>query len=370
MEPLTLDAGTIRLRPHAERDLDGIVDQCTDPESVAWTTVPDPYTREPAEQFLAEVRRQWAADETYFFAVADAATDEFLGTVDLRPDGVGGGDLGFGLRAAARGHGVMSTALRMLARWAFDRDGLNLEVLHWRAFVGNWPSRRAAWAVGFRVEGTVRGLCHARGRRYDAWIGSLRRGDPLRPATRWYDPPRLAGTRCALRPFADGDVAAIQQAASDALTRHWLGDLPEPFTEDDAAAYLLRVRTEAADGTAMYAAVADPTTDACMGCVGLFDIELARDSAEVGYWMHPAARGAGAATEAVALLARHALADTDAGGLGFGRLGLRAATGNIGSQRVAEKVGFSRIGVQHRMKRLGDGTIDDLIEYELLRPED
>lgn len=366
MEPLTLDAGGVRLRPHTEADLDLIVDQCTDPESRTWTTVPDPYTREHAEQFLADIRRRWSTDVAFYFAIADAGSDEFLGTVDVSVDGAGQGELGFGLRAAARGRGAMSAALRAVARWAFDTDGLDLSVLHWRAFVGNWPSRRAVWAVGFRVEGVVRGLCAARGRRYDAWIGSLRRGDPLQPASPWYEPPTLVGRSCVLRPFANSDAIAIREALSDEQTRLWLGDVPEVFTASHVHAYLHRVRNEAASGTSLYVAAADPATDRCVGGFAIIDIEPEPGLAEVGYWVHPAARGAGLATEAVRLLARHAVIDRADGGLGLIRLGLRAAAGNTGSQRVAEKAGFTRVGVQRRMKRLGDGTIDDLVEYELL----
>ena len=56
---------------------------------------------------------------------------------------------------------------------------------HWRAVVGNWPSRKAAWRCGFRVEGTVRGLCPLPGGAQDAWIGSLHRDDPRRPCEPW-----------------------------------------------------------------------------------------------------------------------------------------------------------------------------------------
>jgi len=52
-------------------------------------------------------------------------------------------------------------------------------VVYWRAQVGNWASRRVAGRCGFRMEGTVRGLLEQRGERRDAWIGSLRRGEPL-----------------------------------------------------------------------------------------------------------------------------------------------------------------------------------------------
>jgi RimJ/RimL family protein N-acetyltransferase len=88
--------------------------------------------------------------------------------------------------------------------------------------------------------------------------------------------------------------------------------------------------------------------------------------AEVGYWMHPSARGTGIATDAVRLLVRHATIDRLDGGLGLRRLTLRTAAGNLASQRVAAKAGFERTGVERAAERLGDGTFDDLVGWDQL----
>jgi len=69
----------------------------------------------------------------------------------------------------------MSRALRLCLRWGFDVG--QFDVVQWKAEVGNWPSRRVAWACGFRVEGTVRGLIDHRGGRSDGWLGTLRGED-------------------------------------------------------------------------------------------------------------------------------------------------------------------------------------------------
>ena len=74
-------------------------------------------------------------------------------------------------------------------------------------------------------------------------------------------------------------------------------------------------------------------------------------------------------TAGVAMLVRHAFAPEDAGGLGLRRLVLRAAAGNTASQHVAEANGFVRTGQQRGAELLGDGTWDDLIDYDLLRSE-
>jgi hypothetical protein len=65
--------------------------------------------------------------------------------------------------------------------------------MHWHAYVASWASRRTAWRCGFRLEGTVRQLLAHDGRRYDAWVGSLVREEPMEPRHRWRDVPVLEG---------------------------------------------------------------------------------------------------------------------------------------------------------------------------------
>ena len=40
----TLTDGDVMLRPHRVEDADAVVEQCTDPTSIRWTTVPLGYT--------------------------------------------------------------------------------------------------------------------------------------------------------------------------------------------------------------------------------------------------------------------------------------------------------------------------------------
>ena len=114
----------------------------------------------------------------------------------------------------------MTRAARLAIAYAFDRDGI--EVVHWRAYVGNWASRRTAWRLGFRVEGTVRQLLTHDGRRYDAWTGSLLKGEPMEPPHRWFDVPVLEGERVRLRPWREDDAPATDPAP-DEPGRRFLG---------------------------------------------------------------------------------------------------------------------------------------------------
>src|SRR6478609_1350618 len=169
----TLTDGAVTLRAHRPDDIEEIVRQGQDARMQEWTTVPAPYERHHAEVFATELMPQgWLSPTgTKGFAIEalDGGQPRFAGTVDFRPDAQGGAEVGFGVAPWARGRGVMTAALRLGLGWAFE--AMDLEVVHWRANVGNWASRRVAWACGFTFEGTVRSLLAQRGERRDGWIG-------------------------------------------------------------------------------------------------------------------------------------------------------------------------------------------------------
>ena len=146
---------------------------CRDPETIRWTTVPDPYQRSDAEFFVHEYGpRVWARGTGAVFAIADGS-DGYAGVVELRlsPADPLVGDLGFVVAPDARGRGYCPAALAAVCAWGFT--SLDLARIEWRANVGNAASRRAAEKAGFTVEGTARhGLDH-RGVRLDAWVGAL-----------------------------------------------------------------------------------------------------------------------------------------------------------------------------------------------------
>jgi RimJ/RimL family protein N-acetyltransferase len=81
---------------------------------------------------------------------------------------------------------------------------------------------------------------------------------------------------------------------------------------------------------------------------------------EIGYWTSPSARGRGVMTEAAGALAQWVLDQ-----MGFARVELRIAPGNLASLRVAEKVGFRREGVARSAGIVHHGRVD-LVIFSLL----
>ncbi|GAA5148098.1 GNAT family N-acetyltransferase [Microbacterium pseudoresistens] len=181
MQPVTLTTERLVLRAPGIDDADAITAACQDPEIPRWTTVPSPYTRADAEEFIDLVAQWWHdGNQTIWGIFVDGATDGALvGTIGLHhiAEHAAGGnaELGYWMAAEARGRGYLVEAARAVLDWGFDERGLAR--IQWRAVVGNVASARAARALGFRFEGTQRqALTSARGRD-DGWIAALLPGD-------------------------------------------------------------------------------------------------------------------------------------------------------------------------------------------------
>ncbi|MEU8901271.1 GNAT family N-acetyltransferase [Nocardia sp. NPDC048505] len=182
------DSGIV-LRGHRAADIPAIIEQCHDPAMLKYTRIPRPYTTEDAHQLLDLAREGWAQPSPTsprFWAITVPSHDghAFAGTIDYRPTGHHTAVVGYGLHPAFRGAGVMAVALRLVADYAFGRDGQHL--LNWQAQVGNWASAKTARRNGFRFEGQVRGLClRPDGSASDGWIATLHRDDPRTPTQPW-----------------------------------------------------------------------------------------------------------------------------------------------------------------------------------------
>lgn len=200
MEPFVLASERVRLSVPTIRDVEEIAAICADPAIAEWTAVPAPYSRADAEAFVTGVvAGGWARETIFTWAVREpgAGDGPVLGMVGVTCEGDPGdervGELGYWAAPAARGRGLTTEAARLVADWALDPEGLGLVRAHWSAFVGNWASRRVAWKLGFRFEGTLRRWGVQRGVRRDSWVGSLLPDDPREPVEPW--PAEAAAVR-------------------------------------------------------------------------------------------------------------------------------------------------------------------------------
>ena len=368
VEVPVLSDGVVTLREHRPGDVDAVTQMCRDPDFARWTTVPVPYDRSMAAEFVGEVvPSAWREQTSFCWAIEatdDAGRSRFAGNLDVRtrprPD------IGYGLHPWARGRGVMSRAVRLATRWAFDVVGM--PVMHWECHAGNLDSWRVAWACGFSFEGTASAYSPQRGELRDAWLGILRAGDEQHSTMRWLETPVLEGPGVRLRGYTDADLPRMIEACGDPRTRHWLPSMPDPYTPESARDYVARCRLDASLGKRVTWAVADRGTDEFLADVGIFDLARPRcpGSGEIGYVAHPSARGRGVVTEAVRLVLGHAFAPAAEGGLGCHRVQIGASWGNAASRHVAETVGFRLAGHFRLDGVLGDGTYEDGAWYDAL----
>ncbi|MGI8577121.1 MAG: GNAT family N-acetyltransferase [Nocardioidaceae bacterium] len=360
----------VTLRAHTPADVQGVYEQCSDPLTQEFTKVPVPYTRDDAADFVAGRAEAWASGRWSFAveAAGGAAPNGFAGSITVRDDGCGIGGIAYGAHPGVRGRGVMTTAVKLIVDWAFAAQGMT--TITWGTNAGNLASWQVAWRNGFTFEGASRGDVAQRGRARDSWRGSLLAGDSREPKTRWLEPVPLTGERVVMRRLEFKDKHRMIAATTDPETMRWLGMFPFPRTAQAFEPFLVTRELSASLGQSVSWVAADPDTDDYLGSINLFGLlGLDYKSAEFGYWAHPDARGRSVVTEAVSLVAEHAFTPQSAGGLGLERLSLGAGDGNLASQRVARAVGFTRTGVDRRCYDLPDGSVIDLVRFDLLRPE-
>ncbi|MFK4088618.1 GNAT family N-acetyltransferase [Kribbella sp. NPDC020789] len=355
----------VTLRAHTDADIEPAYVMCQDPEMQRWTSIPVPYERAHATGFVTEIiPNGWRDGTSRTWAIEYAG--QYVGAIDLR-DGTGGvGEVGFAVAPGVRGAGVMTRALKLVVRHAFDDLGWSRVI--WRAFAGNWASRRVAWKAGFRGLVVVPGGGLARGVRYDEWVASVGRDDELEPQGNWWTVPELDGGTFRLRGFRPEDAQRVMEACNDERTQYWLAGLPSPYELHHAEGFIESRKESLASGEGVSWVIADPVTDELLGNVSIFDLtkRMDKEHGEIGYWMHPAARGRKVMTNAVRLVIEHAFTPIADGGLGRRRLVLLAAVANTASAHVAEANGFTKAGIGRAAAPGRDGRWDDDYIFDLL----
>jgi RimJ/RimL family protein N-acetyltransferase len=175
-EPLT--DGVVALREWSDADAAALIAPLNEPEIARWTRVPSPYTRADAEEYLAGREPRRESGEELSLAIVSASTGELLGSIGVRVASRENlrAELGYLVFAPARGRGVATRAVRLLARYAFESLGLRrVEIL---TAAGNPASQRVAEKAGFTREGVLRSYMDNKGERLDMVAWSLLPEEP------------------------------------------------------------------------------------------------------------------------------------------------------------------------------------------------
>ena len=157
-----------------------------------------------------------------------------------------------------------------------------------------------------------------------------------------------------------GDEDAVATAFADEELRE-AGNLPRSVAMSSPK----RFRTFGAlvsSGSLAPLVVADAATGDILGGGTLHHLDAERGIVELGYWLYPEARGRGIATRLARALAEHAFS------LGVARVAAYVNVGNVGSERVLERAGFTREGVVRSLPK-PDGRRVDKTLFSLLPGE-
>jgi RimJ/RimL family protein N-acetyltransferase len=167
------------LRPWTKDDVYALLRIAATPDIPRWTYLPESMTEEQAEHWIQRAHEVARSGRGLPLAIEDTDTGSLLGNVGLAQvnQNLGTGELYWWLDGTARGRGIATTAVILLASWALDRLGLARVA----ALVepANRPSSRLAQRAGFQREGVLRSVepsNDGRGR-IDLAVWSLLRGD-------------------------------------------------------------------------------------------------------------------------------------------------------------------------------------------------
>ena len=140
------------------------------------------YSAADVRRWFEQANQMWSQKTAFPMLVKSTADGSLLGGTGLHDVMLYGkreAELGYWVRAGARGRGIASTAIRSIAAFGFNE--LKLVRASMRIRLDNHSSRRAAERAGASFEGVIRhGIVHGDAR-FDAAQYSLVPSDLARP---------------------------------------------------------------------------------------------------------------------------------------------------------------------------------------------
>lgn len=163
-EPPLGDEGFF-LRPPSMSDVEIVYRLCQDPSISRFTTIPHPYERVHAIEYVERAAADWDSGMGASFVIV-SNSNEVIGTISVfRTANSGTAEIGYWVAADARGQGIASRAVRLVSRWSIQT--MNLARLQLGTNRENFASQRVAEKAGFKYEGLLRNWREIRGERVD-----------------------------------------------------------------------------------------------------------------------------------------------------------------------------------------------------------
>jgi RimJ/RimL family protein N-acetyltransferase len=168
----------------------------------------------------------------------------------------------------------------------------------------------------------------------------------LRGAAGYADPvprPLLENDRLVLQRFTRRDAATLDDAIRISLAdlNLWLPWARLDYTAADTTAFIREsIQAWKEERAWDYSIRSKDDLKRHIGNISFWTVSKLGKIAEIGYWVRSDEASKGVCTESVRLLL-----DETFNSMGYHKVVLRIAVGNDASDRVAEKVGFTREGI-------------------------
>lgn len=168
-----------------------------------------------------------------------------------------------------------------------------------------------------------------------------------------------------LQPFQRRDVDPLVESIRVSLPelKQWLPWPHDAYDKVDALRFVRDSNKAWREQRAFDFAIRREGDGRHLGNVSIWWTSRPNACAEIGYWVRSDVTGTGIGTEATRAMLRLGFEE-----MGLHRVTLRIAVGNVGSERIAEKLGFQREGVLREVIDVGGRRVDHSI-HSLLRPE-
>jgi len=174
--------------------------------------------------------------------------------------------------------------------------------------------------------------------------------------------PVLNTERLFLRQLEAGDAEALELLINDYDIASTTLNIPYPYPEGGAEAFIIRKAEAAERGDCYSFAVISKETNAFMGSIGL-QININHKRAELGYWLGKRYWNQGYVTEGAKRVAQFGFEE-----LALNKIHAAAMTKNPASSSVMTKIGMQYEGTfrQHFLKW---DAYEDIAYYSLLRED-
>jgi RimJ/RimL family protein N-acetyltransferase len=179
-DTLELVDDRLRLRPWRSDDAPWLVEAVRESIASVGQWLPwchANYGPDDARAWIADCQSGWQSGKLFAFPIFDAHSGMLLGSIGLNQLNAKhrSANLGYWIRQTCQGHGFAPAAVRLVAKFGFERLGLTrIEII---VLPENLPSRRTAEKSGASFEGMARNRLWIGEQAHQAAVYSLIQAD-------------------------------------------------------------------------------------------------------------------------------------------------------------------------------------------------